>query len=199
MVQTYHFSIHQVYENNLKLDSDVCLDCPLSYTNNDTGKSKCYTHKGLQGLGLRSMLKRLNKILLTIEPFDKAKFNDFLNFAKSKTPELVRFGTYGEPILLHIDIVKDLAKLAKHTGYTHQWNKDSLQCYKEYFMASTHNAFEANIAIDMNWKVFNTSTLDGAINCPASKESSYKSTCAKCALCSGTSGKGKKNIYINLH
>jgi len=39
----------------------------------------------------------------------------------------------------------------------------------------------------------------GMVNCPASKEAGYKSTCSKCTLCSGTTGKGSKSVYIFNH
>lgn len=200
MIQTYHFDIDQVENIDLTLDANNCLDCPFSFSNNDPGKSSCYTHKGLQGLGLRSMLKRLNKLLPDLEPFNQGQFNLFVSYCAGQDIELVRFGAYGEPVLLRFNCVQRLAKLGRnYTGYTHQWNKPQYQEFSQYFMASIHNGFEQAIANDMHWRCFITTETPGAINCPASKEAGYKSVCSKCALCSGTAGKGNKDIFIHQH
>jgi hypothetical protein len=51
---------------------------------------------------------------------------------------VVRFGAYGEPVTIPLDIVRNIvAVAAHHTGYTHQWRKAWAQGYREYFMAST--------------------------------------------------------------
>ena len=68
-------------------------------------------------------------------------------------------------------------------------------------MASTHNQEEANAAREIDYRSF-IATKDGsedAVGCPASSEMGFKSNCAKCGLCSGTEGKGKKDIKILEH
>lgn len=203
MLHTYHFSIDQVRFSNLKLDGSSCLDCPLSYTNSsEEGESGgCYTHKGFMGMGLRSMLKRLNKLWHKgkIEVYSAERMNSFLGAIEFLKPELIRFGVYGEPVLLPIQVVQKLSHISPYTGYTHQWSKPEYQQYRHFFMASTHNSFETAIANDMGWRTFNVGILDNAVNCPASKEAGKKTTCVSCKLCNGSNGNSKKNIYINPH
>lgn len=197
IIGTYHFGEEQVRHINLKLDSKSCLDCPLSHTNKSPA---CYTHKGYQMLGLYSKLNKLNKYIDDIKPFNEEIFNSFIKNLSYKSIHLVRFGVYGEPIHLSIPQILKLISVSKSfTGYTHQWTKYKYQAYSNFFMASTHSKIEADIASDSGWRVFNVGLIGGAINCPASKESGNKSTCVKCKLCSGRTGSGNKNIYIEKH
>lgn len=203
IIGTYHFGIDQVLSADLTEDSASCLDCPLSYTSNGGKTGGCYTHMGLQRLGLNVMLKRLSRELRQgkIKPFNSEVFNDtFITPLKHVNIDLTRFGIFGEPVHLPIKIVKSLILLSKsYTAYSHQWMKPQYQGYNKYFRASTHNVFETALANDMGWRVFNVGAIDGAVNCPASKEAGRKSTCAACSLCSGTEGKGNKNVFILKH
>lgn len=196
VVQTYHFSIDQIRNEDLKLDSKTCLDCPLSFNNN----GGCYTHKGLQRLGLNSMIRRLNKIE-QFNTFDPFKFAEFLN--SFGTVNLVRFGAYGEPIHLGYNVVSSLAnKGQKTTGYSHQWKKGQFEWANGYFMASTHSDQEATEARSLGFRSFKVllEKDQSAVNCPASKESGKKATCITCGLCNGLKEKGsKKDIYILQH
>ena len=115
-------------------------------------------------------------------------------------PTFVRFGTYGEPSLHPIEMIEAMVNVADNwTGYTHQWRKsDELGAY---FMASTHTLVESEEALTQGYRSYiaTPTKIDEVVNCPASKESDYKSSCSKCGLCSGTQGKGKKSIYILNH
>ena len=68
-------------------------------------------------------------------------------------------------------------------------------------MASVHNQAEADEARDKAYRSFIASqdNSEKAVSCPASKEAGFKSNCAKCGLCSGVLGKGKKDIKILQH
>lgn len=194
VVQTYHFAQEQIDNIDLTLDKANCLGCPLSYSD---GNGKCYTHKGMQRLGLMAMMKRISK-MDGIQEFDIDTLTEYVEYLKTKNVKLVRFGAYGEPIFLPIKAVELLSKVAVWTGYTHTWSFDNTE-YSKFFMASTHNMMEVALAKDMGWRVFNTGNIVGAVNCPASKEAGKKSVCSQCALCGGTEGKTHKDIYIELH
>jgi len=199
---TYHFDIDQVLSADLTKDAKSCLECPMSYTNNDNKSGGCYTHGGMQRLGLNGMLKRLSRELKSnkLLSFDQDKYNKFLSKISKIDISLTRFGVYGEPILLDLDIVKTLSSLSSTwTGYSHSWHKKENLKYADYFMASTHSTFETSIANDMGWRVFNVGCIEQAVGCPAAKENGRKSTCTQCSLCSGTQGKGTKNIFILKH
>jgi hypothetical protein len=208
IVQTYSFSLDQlqyvrtsVFKGTkiepgifFSLADSVCFDCPFnSYL-------KCYTHKYMQFSGFISMLKSISREYSTIEQFStiEEKQSEIVEMCKDK---YVRFGTYGEPTLVPLELVSNMVKVSKsHTGYTHQWNKN--EAYSAYFMASTHNLAQAFQAQRKGFRSFlavkNQLPKDDAIICPASKEAGFVSTCEKCGLCSGQR-KGRKNIQILEH
>lgn len=204
LVQTYTFSKDQwLLANTSKgfgmkkfftMDGSNCLDCPYS---GNQGEGGCYTHKFNQYVGFLSMLRSIKFSDLT--PLDADKFMDAVLMCKDS---YVRFGTYGEPSLLNFSLVKAMSCIAKSwTGYTHQWNKEWALPYSKYFMASTHNKEETYKARQKNYRSF-IATKTGneeAVTCPASAEAGFKSNCASCGLCSGTLGKGKKDIKILEH
>ena len=140
------------------------------------------------------MLRGVKSAQLT--PMNQRKLTIIIDMCANS---YVRFGTYGEPSLLDVQLVKAMALSAKSwTGYTHQWNKEWANEYAEYFMASTHNKEETYKAKLKNYRSFIASTTgtEEAVTCPASAEAGFKSNCASCGLCSGTLGKGKKDIKI---
>ena len=208
VVQTYTFSRDQVnrvrycdmmgikvtLKEFFALDASNCLDCPLS---GNSGTGKCYTHKYMQFSGFLSMIRSINK-----EPIP-TRLDAEMRATITKMCEgvYVRFGTYGEPSLLPIDLVGDMVLGASSwTGYTHQARKPWAQPFKAFYMASAHSDREA-VSLT-GWRSFvarDKSETSEAVVCPASKESDYASNCAKCGLCSGMAGKGRKNVQIQLH
>jgi hypothetical protein len=206
VIQTYHFSIDQVMNNDFTQDKSNCLNCRFSFNQNEGRSGGCYTHKGLQLMGLKSKLRSLHKAFNDgkIKEFDKSEFDNFIQKISTKKVDLCRFGAYGEPSLLSVDICAKLKKLAKNTtGYTHQWHNIN-EDYSNYFMASIDNTFELAIAKSKGYRSFfatdnkpvNSKTIT---NCPASKEAGNKTTCVKCSLCNGAQGNSKKDIYILTH
>lgn len=190
VVQTYHFSPEQF--KDFKSDSLNCLGCPFSFSSNTELSGKCYTHKGMQRLGLNSMLNRLSK--LDIEEFNKDKFNELLSKVKSVNPSLVRFGAYGEPTLLPMYVVEQLAKY-RHTGYTHAWRK--FPQFAGIFQASVHSLVELAEANQLGYKTFRIADVKERSEaiCPASKEAGKKKTCVECRMCNGA----MKNVVIAQH
>jgi hypothetical protein len=170
----------------------VCFDCPFR------GYLKCYTHKYQQYSGFVSMLKSIVREFTTLDfvPYVGIQTEKIISMSKDR---YIRFGTYGEPTLIPLDLVASMVDVSKsHTGYTHQWAKNL--DFAKYFMASTHNEAQAEIAQKMGFRSFIASSkpIKTAVTCPASKEAGFKSTCEKCGLCSGAR-KGTKNIVILEH
>jgi len=190
VVQTYHFSTEQF--TNFKSDSLNCLGCPFSFSSKSELSGKCYTHKGLQRMGLNSMLRRLSK--LDINDFNKDKFDILMTKVKSVNPSLVRFGAYGEPTLLPMYVVKQLTKY-KHTGYTHSWRQ--FPQFSGIFQASVHNLVELAEANQLGYKTFRIADVKERSEaiCPASKEAGKKKTCIECRMCNGA----MKNVVIAQH
>ena len=183
LVQTYTFSREQYnlattskgfgMKKFFALDESNCMDCKFSGNQGDGG---CYTHKFNQYVGFLSMLRSIK-----IEQLTAITVSKVIAIIELCKDTYVRFGTYGEPSLMPLAMVKSMADVASNwTGYTHQHDKEFAQGYKDFFMASTH-------------------TKADAISCPASKEAGVLSNCSKCSLCSGAIGKGKKNVKILLH
>lgn len=203
IVQTYTFSLAQL-QSILKDESGMknffnkadsnCMDCPF----NSFGL--CYTHKFNQYVGFKSMLRSIVKEYKTFEnipTFNQKIYNSIIDMSHNT---FVRFGTYGEPSLHPVELIEDVVKACDNwTGYTHQWHRN--KSLGRFFMASTHTPAQQLKAEKFGYRSFiaTETKLGQYINCPASKESGYKSSCSKCGLCSGTSGKGKKSIYILNH
>ena len=213
IVQSYTYSIDQFnyildclnndkptdFKTFFSLDSKNCFDCPFSANNGNGG---CYTHKLMQYRGFTAMLKSIaNEFdfdVNNIPVFNKDIQAEILKVCKDN---YVRFGTYGEPSMHPFELVQLAAAVSKtYTGYTHQYFKKPE--YAAFFMASVHNELQAKTAADkFGYRSFIAATDNNvnAIQCPASKESGFKSNCEKCGLCSGAKGKGKKDVVILKH
>ena len=206
ILQVYSFSdaqlnyVSESVKNGVKINAkqffdlaeSVCFDCPFR------GYLKCYTHKYQQYSGFLSMLKSIAREFKNVQEIPSIHLLEsrIVDLSKDK---YIRFGTYGEPTLLPLNLVSDMVKASKsHTGYTHQWAKKT--DYSAFFMASTHNEGQAKMASKLGFRSFIASnkTLENAVVCPASNEAGFKSTCEKCGLCSGQR-KGTKNIQILEH
>jgi hypothetical protein len=208
ILQTYHFSKEQfdlansgekfTMEAFFALDGKVCFDCPFAVSNG-AKVSACYTHKMMQYSGFLSSIRSIGLKLEweNIPEFSDAIANEIISDAANL---YVRFGTYGEPSLLPLDLIRSISAVAKnHTGYTHQWMRKPE--YSAFLMASVHNPNQAEFAAKQGWKSFVAAKqgIEGLVNCPASEEAGFKSTCSKCGLCSGSEGKGKKSVWILQH
>ena len=205
LVQTYTFSREQYHlattskgfgmKKFFALDKSNCMDCKFSGNQGDGG---CYTHKFNQYVGFLSMLRSIKLEQLT--PITISKVDEIVELSRDT---YVRFGTYGEPSLMPLSMVKRMSDVASNwTGYTHQHDKEFAQGYKDFFMASTHTEEESTNRASDGWRSFialEKGSHSSASSCPASKEAGFVSNCSKCSLCSGATGKGKKNVKILLH
>ena len=206
IVQTYHFSREQyeVAQGKTSMseffshDGKVCFDCPFAVSNG-AKLSACYTHKMMQYSGFLSSLRSIGKLMQfdDIPTLNPSIVSNIINMCQHR---YVRFGTYGEPSLMPIELVHHICNVAKNwTGYTHQW-KSKIE-FAPYFMASTHSEEEERIASLIGFRSFVASPkpISQFISCPASSEMGFKSNCSKCGLCSGTKGKGQKSVIILEH
>jgi hypothetical protein len=206
IVQTYHFSREQyeVAQGKTSMseffshDGKVCFDCPFAVSNG-AKLSACYTHKMMQYSGFLSSLRSIGK-LMQFDDIPTLNLSIVSNIIDMCQHRYVRFGTYGEPSLMPIELVEQICNVAKNwTGYTHQWKKKTE--FAPYFMASTHSEEEERIASLIGYRSFVASPkpISQFISCPASAEMGFKSNCSKCGLCSGTKGKGQKSVIILEH
>ena len=217
IVQTYTFSKSQFnyitecrkgfkkieFKTFFSLDSENCGNCPFAANNTFNVKKvgKCYTHKMMQYSGFVSMLKSISKGYKSFQDIPTMDHSIHSAILKICNRKYVRFGTYGEPTEIDVDLISDITKICKsYTGYTHQYLRKPE--YLNWFMASVHNKYQA----DLVEKRFNARSFiaskngeENGIICPASSEAGFKSNCSKCGLCSGIKGKGNKHVKILEH
>lgn len=193
MVQSYILPLAWVEQKRMGEDDAVCGDCVHSFKKEGT----CYLSKGMPKMGLISTMKRMPEATAETP-------KEFIDLCKYLNGKKIRFGSYGEPVLMGEMVVREIATHAKTwTGYTHQWRKEEHQWAREFFMASADSEDGAIEARGMGWRTFRVRGADddiikSEISCPASKEMGRITTCAECHLCKGASSKAK-NIVIIKH
>ena len=115
----------------------------------------------------------------------------------------VRFGAYGDPYAIPLDILNNIKAVVKNnTSYTHQWNNESNgdnAILKKVSMASVDSIEEAKLAQSKGWRTFRVTKddsilMENEIICP---NYTHDVQCIDCKLCSGASN--KKNIVIPVH
>jgi hypothetical protein len=175
----------------------ICFDCP---------------HKG-EGFRKRTCYVNMRYVQCIWRAYRRGRYARISSsqFASLFTGKAIRFGAYGEPVLIPIGIIEALTAVAsKWTGYTHQWRKAEYQEYRRYLQASCDSPFDAHDALALGWRYFRVrsehqSILPGEIVCPASDEweklGKKKTTCKACGLCNGFryNNDPRKNITLLVH
>ena len=149
----------------------ICGDCELLKTNS------CYVNVAWAPTAIQKAVRNNS-----YPPLDINKLEN----------ESVRFGSYGEPSIIPLRLVRKIVKIAKmYTGYTHQFSKKWCQPYKKYFMASCNSKSDKELANKLGWRSFRIGSsiedvLEDEVLCPASFEyelkSGRRSNCLKCNL-----------------
>ncbi len=121
-------------------DSIVCLDCKHRGT---AGKNRtCYVRVANAPLGVWRAYQRGNYPMLAIA-----------DYARVFSGRKVRFGAYGEPVLIPLAIVAEITRVCNgRTGYTHQWRDAAFQEYRAYIMASVDTPQEHAMAKLAGWR-----------------------------------------------
>lgn len=187
-------------EKAMSDDEASCIDCPHSKLKNRS----CYVRKGYAEYGLKSKVKSLNSAFLAgkLEILPIADLP--AEHCSKVSGKFIRFGAYGEPVLLGEKAVKMLSSVASNfTGYTHQWHLENYSWAKDYFMASVETEALMKKANSLGFRTFRVRSKQDEITrqeviCPASKEAGRKVTCNVCALCKGAAI-GAKNVVIYKH
>ena len=189
MLQTWILCISEdpVKAGQSGKDSIVCGDCIHR-------AGSCYVNKGQAPLSVWKTYKKGKYEPLDFERLEYKTFN-----------RKIRFGAYGDPVLLDLSIYEFLineCQIKGWTGYTHQWKDLKLDGYKSYLMASVDDPLEYGLSVAMGWRSFrvgsDSSTLKGEIVCPNVKEK--RLLCIDCGLCDGLGRhKNAKNIVVPAH
>lgn len=174
-------------------DSIVCGNC--KHRGIDGKKRTCYVRVANAPLAIWKAYTNGAYAYLPLEKYSQV--------FQSRT---VRFGAYGDPVLIPLAIVEAIVAVASgHTGYTHQWLNPAFAAYRAYVMASCDNATEHGLAKSAGWRTFRIRTSDAPllsreISCPASEEMGKRTTCENCKLCSGArANETRKDIAIIVH
>lgn len=163
----------------------ICFDCP--HLTNGT----CYVNVGQAPL---QVYKAYKKGLYS--PLDMDTLKALLKW------KAVRFGAYGEPVLIPFHLVEFMAKHSRgYTGYTHQWEKLEYLGYNKYFMASADTGEDVIKAHQMGYRTFrvkgeNTPNLHNEIDCP---NATTGVQCRDCTLCDGLGKAQGKSITAVVH
>lgn len=172
------------------LDSVVCFDCKHRGVNGQ--KRSCYVNVGQ---GPRAVYVKYSKGLY---PF--LAIADYGDVFSNRS---VRFGAYGDPVLIPLHIVQAIAVLTqRYTGYTHQWKRAEFAAYRAFLMASVDNTSEYSEAKQHGWRTFRVKTENqtlaaSEIVCPAESKGRQ---CIQCALCNGAKGQdSRRDIAITVH
>jgi len=166
-------------------DDVICFDCP------HRKNRSCYVNAGQAPLQIyRSYKKGI------YESLDLNKLSQALKFKN------VRFGAYGEPVLIPLKIVKHIIKSCmSYTGYTHQWHNPKYKDYAPLFMASIDSDKQLKQTIKNGLRSFRVSNNDlignNEIICPNITKGI---TCNVCTLCDNQGRhKNAKSIVVPVH
>jgi hypothetical protein len=158
-------------------DETVCGDCPLRGL---MGKARtCYVNLGQ---GPRTVH----------DAYNRGRYPDYVAADHDRyfRGRKIRWGAYGEPVLIPLAIVAHLSAIASGwTGYTHQHRRPEFQVYRAYFMASVHSVAEGDDANGRGWRYFRACNdgqpAPGEIVCPASDAGGWRRDCTTCNACKG--------------
>lgn len=135
--------------------------------------------------------------------YSRGRYSPAPDLAAVGAGRMVRLGSYGDPAAVPAHVWRALtSQAAGVTGYTHQWRRaPELQ---SLCMASADSPEEAAIARAMGWRTFRVRApgeelMAREFVCPASKEAGYKTDCASCKACGGTSSRAKASPVILAH
>jgi hypothetical protein len=181
-------------------DDLVCMDCK---------------HRGEDGF--KNRVCYVNVAQGPNSVWDAYQAGSYPRLRKRDYPQIfadreVRFGAYGDPVLIPLTIVRAITQTCKAwTGYTHQWTKPQYQMYRYYLMASVDSLNEYASAKRLGWRTYRTRKdasvplLPHEIMCPASDEffalRGKKIQCINCKLCSGNHKRMRdvKDAVIIVH
>lgn len=157
-------------------DHTTCFNCPLIVAG-------CYVEVENAPAGVWNAFQRGR-----YEEYDREKHDHLISGRR------VRWGGYGDPVLIPIGIVWRWSNLLADgwAGYTHQWARKEYQEYREFFMASVHSIAQRDRAWAIGWRTFRDCDslkaepmTRGEFNCPASNEQGARMTCQTCCMCDG--------------
>ncbi len=170
-------------------DAAICGDCPRRPSvARENGLTVCY------------VAKRAFQAPRSVWASTYSRGTNKMRALSRLRGKALRFGAYGDPAALPVELVAELADAAgSWTGYTHSWR--SRPELAAWLMASCDSPADATEARASGWRYFRADEdrdavpAKGEVSCPAV---SGRATCATCGLCRGNAS-GAKSVWIAAH
>lgn len=198
MIQIWTLGKHEnphkaIHDGNDKI---ICFNCPMR------GELKVKDDGTTVNINRKCYVNTARAPYMVWEKYNRGGY-DYLTDYSVFDNQPVRLGAYGEPVLIPITIIREITKRASlWTGYSHRWQLAAYQGYKKYLMASCTEG-DAHKAHKLGWRAFITTEtvkkVRGSATCPASHEMGQRVHCSECGACSGSLGRGTKDINIAVH
>jgi hypothetical protein len=175
------------------LDAVVCFDCKHRGDLGAGRKRSCYVNVGQAPNASWKAYQN-----------GRYPFLPMAQYAEIFTGRKVRFGAYGDPVLIPLAIIRAIVTIAAGwTGYTHQWKTRKYREYSQYLMASVDSVSEYRKAKASGWRTFRVTSPNVSerapqeIVCPAESKGIQ---CLNCTLCNGARKVDlRKDISITVH
>lgn len=182
MVQTYIIrdDMNPVQAAGNRQDVGICGGCV--HRKQANGRRTCYVNLGQ---GPRSVYDAFTRNVYPVVSLAQA--------AAAVAGKFVRFGTYGDPAAVPVEVWATLANAAAgRTGYTHQWRNAKFAALAPYMQASCETAEDVARAHKLGFMgTFRVVPLGdeiptNALHCPASEEKGKAVQCVDCRACDGS-------------
>ena len=188
MVQIYYLRTDINPQDAIRkgLDSSICGDCPLSWTQAKKGDARCYVLPFQAPYRVFEQWKMGKYPLLDeMKPKQRQAVMNIFNTVP------IRLGAYGDPACDQ-DTLKMLVQ-RRWTGYTHQWRE--YPHLKQWLMASIDSIDEYEEAKQLGFRTYrhtkNEAMLENEIQCP---NDTHGTQCINCLLCNGTRYTAGKDV-----
>lgn len=168
-------------------DTAVCGKCPHA-SKASGGSGACYVNPRTPASVWRAYARG------NVRPFDASAF----------AGRKVRFGAYGDPAAVPVEVWQGIAAVAVGvTGYTHQWRVADPRL-SELCMASCDSVDEYRAARKAGYRGFVVRPLGaekphGLVQCPATAGKANVVTCITCMQCGGNGNGRKASVSIEVH
>ena len=200
-------------------DAIVCGGCPLRPGSDGDGPT-CYvwTWRGPDGVWRATHgTDTVRSITDTIAPLrgcSDPSVGHNRNVCESRShttdrPVPIRLGTWGDPALIPLPILRELAAPGRlSTGYSHQWKTCDPE-YRRWLMASIDGGNAEADRAEANargWSTYRVrakgeAPLPGSVECPYTGRADSV-TCSTCGLCCGSeswlNGKPRKPLNVEV-
>jgi len=114
--------------------------------------------------------------------------------------ESIRIGSYGDPTAVPVEVWRTVLRNSKkHTGYTHHWDNENNQEYRDILMASVETYVGRVRAANKGWRTFRmiNDISDLGVGEMLCLNLTHGIKCKKCGMCYG---KGQaKDLCIYPH